>query len=149
MTIIFFSHPFFYSCRIGGAITNRISLDALQSISMEDTVHDMVDPEPMKPPRVPEKIHVQSEDDIIGQRASITDHVCLEQLAEYLVLPIPLCTVKDPLTSVECQAPEPFKIQTQSKEQLSSYNRYVQTMQGSLVFNLLLLCVVKNVTLTM
>lgn len=31
---------------------------AWMSISMEDTVHDIVDPEPMKPPRVPEKIHV-------------------------------------------------------------------------------------------
>lgn len=56
-----------------------------------------------------------SEDDIIGQCASITYLVCLEQLAEYLVLPIPLCTVKDPLTSVECRAPGPFKIQTQSR----------------------------------
>ncbi len=76
-------------------------------------MYDAVDPEPMEsPPPVPEKLQVQSEEDIIGHPASITYHKCLKQLAEYLLLPIPLCTVKDPLTSVECRAPGPFKIQT-------------------------------------
>ncbi len=74
------------------------------------TVHDSVDPEPMEPPPVPEKIQVHSEDNIIGHPASITYHVCLKQLAEYLLLPIPLCTVKDLLTSVECRVPGPFKL---------------------------------------
>lgn len=95
--------------RTGGAIKTKICLDALQSVSMEDTVHDAVDPEPMEQAPIPEKNPVQSEDDVIGHPASITYHVCLTQLAEYLLLPIKLCIVK------ECQAPGPFKIQTKSR----------------------------------
>ncbi|KAI3366158.1 hypothetical protein L3Q82_009982, partial [Scortum barcoo] len=101
--------------RTGGAIKTKISLDALQPISIEDTVYDAVDQEPVEPPPVPEKNHVQKEEDVIGHHASIAYHDCLKQLAEYLLLPIPLCTAKDPLTSAECRSPGPFKIQTRSR----------------------------------
>lgn len=113
--ITFFSHCFFYSYSTGGAITNKICLENLQAISMEDTVHDPGDSEPVEPQPVAGRISVQNEDDIIGHPATICYHVCLRQLAEYLLLPTPLCTVKDPLTSVECLAPGPFSIEVKSR----------------------------------
>ncbi|XP_013884308.1 uncharacterized protein LOC106532736, partial [Austrofundulus limnaeus] len=97
------------------AIQQKLCLDALQAISMEDTVHDILDTESMESQPAPEVIKVQCEDDIVEHLAAITYHTCLKQLAEYLLLPIPVCTEKDPLTLVECQAPGPFQILIKSR----------------------------------
>ncbi|KAG1928002.1 hypothetical protein F2P79_023847, partial [Pimephales promelas] len=93
----------------------KLCLDALQAIIMEDTVYDTNDQEPIESQQVPEIIKVLSEDDIIDHPAAIAYHVCLKQLAECLLLPIPMCTAKDPQTFVECGAPGPFQIQTKSR----------------------------------
>lgn len=77
----------------------------------QSSSHDTADTKPADPPVLTDTIKVNSEDDIIGQPASNAYHVCLEQLVEYLLLPVLLCTVYDPLTSVECLALGPFKIQ--------------------------------------
>lgn len=74
-------------------------------------MHDSPDTETTEPPLVPGKVPFDKEDTIVGQPASTTYKVCLKQLAEYLLLPISLCPIKDPLISLECRAPEPFHIQ--------------------------------------
>ncbi|KAJ8271057.1 hypothetical protein GJAV_G00122270 [Gymnothorax javanicus] len=104
-----------FRVRAGGDMRTEICLDALQSISVEDTVHDAVDAEPMEQPPVPGTIQIQSEDDILGHPASIAYHDSLKQLAAYLLLPISLCSARDQVTSVECLAPGPFKIQTKAR----------------------------------
>ncbi|KAM4584545.1 uncharacterized protein PAE49_004061 isoform 2-T2 [Odontesthes bonariensis] len=104
-----------FCVRAGVAFATKIGLENLQTISMEDTVHDSPDTETSEPPPVLGKVEVDEEDIIIGQRASITYHVCLKQLAEYLLLPVSLCPNKDPLTSLECGAPGPFHIQCKER----------------------------------
>ncbi|KAM4736945.1 uncharacterized protein FYW61_004575 isoform 2-T3 [Anableps anableps] len=101
--------------RTGGAIQQKLCLDALLAISMEDTVHDTPDTELTESQPVSETVKVQSEDDIINHPAAITYHVCLMQLAQYLLLPIPVCTAKDPQTMVECRATGPFQVQIKSR----------------------------------
>ncbi|XP_030261975.1 uncharacterized protein LOC115574526 [Sparus aurata] len=106
-----------YCVRTGGALRTSIRLDALPAISMEDTVHDSSDvgPPHNDEPKIPEKFQAQSEKEVIGQPASIAYHLNLKQLAEYLVLPIPMCTAKDPVTFAECQAPGPFQVKVKSR----------------------------------
>lgn len=82
---------------------------------MEETVHDCPDNEPPEETTVFEKVQVVEEGDIVGKPAAITYFISLKSLAEYLLLPIPLCTAKDPLTSVECRAPGPFRIDCKSR----------------------------------
>ncbi|KAJ8334731.1 hypothetical protein SKAU_G00403700 [Synaphobranchus kaupii] len=66
-------------------------------------------------PPPPDQAKVLCEDDIIGQPASITYHHCLKQLVEYLVLPAPMCTANDPVTSVQCGAPRPFTVTVKAR----------------------------------
>lgn len=58
MKIIFL---FLYPISTGGAIQQKLCLEALQAISMEDTVHDTLDPEPTESQPLPEVIKVMSE----------------------------------------------------------------------------------------
>lgn len=76
---------------------------------------DILDTESIESQTVPEVMKVLCEDDIVEHPAAITYHACLKQLAEHLLLPIPVCTVKDPLTSAECHAPGPFQILIKSR----------------------------------
>ncbi|XP_073711610.1 uncharacterized protein [Misgurnus anguillicaudatus] len=105
--------------RTGGALKSHICLDALPTISMEDTVHDTEDnsqdPTIADIHPIPETAKVLVEDDIIGQPASITYHSCLKLLAEYLVLPVNICTAKDTNTNVECGAHKPFEVNIHSR----------------------------------
>lgn len=98
-----------YSISTAGAGEQKLCLDALPAVGMEDTVHDTVVTESA------ESQPVQSEDDITNHPTAITYHVCLVQLAQYLLLPIPVCTAKDPVTLVECQATGPFQVQIKSR----------------------------------
>ncbi|XP_016521480.1 uncharacterized protein LOC103130530 [Poecilia formosa] len=95
--------------RAAGAGEQKLPLDALPAVGMEDTVHDTLVTESA------ESQPVQSEDDITNHPAAITYHVCLMQLARYLLLPIPVCTAKDPVTLAECQATGPFQVQIKSR----------------------------------
>ncbi|XP_043978933.1 uncharacterized protein LOC122834391 isoform X3 [Gambusia affinis] len=95
--------------RTAGSGEQKFSLDALPAVGMEDTVHDALVTESA------ESQPAQSEDDITNHPAAITYHVCLMQLAQYLLLPIPVCTAKDPVTLVECQATGPFQVQVKSR----------------------------------
>ena len=101
----------------GYRLHSSIRLDALQAISMEDTVHDSSDVGPTynDGPEISENIQAQSENEVIGQSASIACHLNLKQLAEYLVLPIPMCTAKDPVTFAGCKAPGPFQMKVKSR----------------------------------
>ncbi|XP_074490247.1 uncharacterized protein LOC141766933 isoform X2 [Sebastes fasciatus] len=104
--------------RTGGALpSTSIRLDALPAISMEDTVHDSSDVGPTltDAPEMPEKLQPQREDEVIGQPASIAYHLNLKLLAEYLLLPIPMCTAKDPVTNAACQAHGPFQVTVKSR----------------------------------
>nr|XP_055023118.1 uncharacterized protein LOC129413459 [Misgurnus anguillicaudatus] len=96
--------------RNSGVVTTGIHLEDLEAIGMDETVHDCPDNEPPEPTTLFEKVQIVEEGDIVGEPAAITYLICLKRLAEYLLLPIPLCTAKDPLTSVECRAPGPFRI---------------------------------------
>ena len=113
------SHCYLYYNRTGGALKSQICLDALPTVSMEDTVHDdqdnTSDPSASDMPTFPESIKVIVEDDIIGHYASIAYHESLKQLAHYLLLPINICPVKDPQTKVECRAPGPFECTVKSR----------------------------------
>ncbi|XP_037623771.1 uncharacterized protein LOC119487169 [Sebastes umbrosus] len=84
---------------------------------MEDTVHDSSDVGPTltDAPEMPEKLQPQREDEVIGQPASIAYHLNLKLLAEYLLLPIPMCTAKDPVTNAACQAHGPFQVTVKSR----------------------------------
>lgn len=117
MRQVFVRNAYYCSNRTGGALRTSIRLDALPAISMEDTVHDSSDvgPPHNDEPKIPEKFQAQSEKEVIGQPASIAYHLNLKQLAEYLVLPIPMCTAKDPVTFAECQAPGPFQVKVKSR----------------------------------
>lgn len=64
---------------------------------------------------IPETAKIMVEDDIIGQPASITYHSCLKLLAEYLVLPVNMCTAKDTNTNAECGAHKPFEVNIHSR----------------------------------
>ncbi|XP_059400179.1 uncharacterized protein LOC132131987 [Carassius carassius] len=105
--------------RTGGALKTPICLDSLQTISMEDTVHDAEnnsqDPTIADIHPIPETAKIMVEDDIIGQPASITYHSCLKLLAEYLVLPVNMCTAKDTNTNAECGAHKPFEVNIHSR----------------------------------
>ncbi|CAM4574040.1 unnamed protein product [Leuciscus chuanchicus] len=105
--------------RTGGALKTPICLESLQEISMEDTVHDAPDNAPDKTmadmPTLSEAAKVMVEDDIIGHPASIAYHDSLKQLAEYLLLPVSMCSAKDPNRKAECRAPAPFEINVRSR----------------------------------
>ncbi|XP_074471906.1 uncharacterized protein LOC141756232 [Sebastes fasciatus] len=104
--------------RTGVALpSTSIRLDALPAISMEDTVHDSSDVGPTltDAPEMPEKLQPQREDEVIGRPASIAYHLNLKLLAEYLLLPIPMCTAKDPVTNAACQAHGPFQVTVKSR----------------------------------
>ncbi|XP_061653876.1 uncharacterized protein LOC133489123 isoform X2 [Phyllopteryx taeniolatus] len=100
--------------RTGAALKSLMRLDALQTVGMEDMVHD--DPESMPDPTTAERqtfpgaVKVTVDDDIVGKPASIVYHNSLMQLIQYLYLPVNICTAKDPQKKTECQAPGPFEI---------------------------------------
>lgn len=77
-------------------------------------MHDspQVDPTCTDTPEMPEKLQPQREKDVIGQRASIAYHLNLKLLAEYLQLPIPMCTAKDPCDL--CGMPDTWTISGES-----------------------------------
>lgn len=66
-------------------------------------------------PTFSEEAKVMVEDDIIGHPASIAYHDSLKQLAEYLLLPVSMCSAKDPNRKEECRAPGPFEINIRSR----------------------------------
>ncbi|XP_065099320.1 uncharacterized protein [Paramisgurnus dabryanus] len=105
--------------RTGGALKTPICLESLPEINMEDTVHDATDNAPDKTmadmPTLPEAAKVMVDDDIIGHPASIAYHDSLKQLAEYLLLPVSMCSAKDPNSKAECRAPAPFEINVRSR----------------------------------
>lgn len=113
------SHSCSYYNRTGGALKTPICLESLQEITMEDTVHDAPDNAPDKTmadmPTLPEAEKVMVADNIIGHPASIAYHDSLKQLAEYLLLPVSMCSAKDPNRKTECRAPAPFEINVRSR----------------------------------
>ncbi|XP_059917444.1 uncharacterized protein LOC132464840 [Gadus macrocephalus] len=107
-----------YLCvRTGGALQKSKWLDTLPAVGLEETVHDLDDGHNSSEviPPLPEKTQVLGKEDIIGQPASIVYHSCLKQLAQYLVLPIPKCNTKDPVTDAECGALRPFEVKITSR----------------------------------
>lgn len=116
---VFISHSFSNYNRTGGALKTQICLESLQEISMEDTVHDAPanapDPTTSDTPTPAEAAKVLVEEDIIGHPASIAYHDSLRQLAESLLLPVNMCSAKDPNRKVECCAPGPFEINVRSR----------------------------------
>ncbi|XP_062379106.1 uncharacterized protein LOC134067711 isoform X2 [Sardina pilchardus] len=104
--------------RTGGSLTTNICLESLPVVSMEESVHDAVDPShdsTSKEPPLPEAIKIIVDDDVIGHPASIVYHDCLRQLAEHIVLPMSKCTAKDPVTKQQCCAQAPFEICIKSR----------------------------------
>ena len=93
-------------------------MESLPVVSMEESVHDAVDPShdsTSKEPPLPEAIKIIVDDDVIGHPASIVYHDCLRQLAEYIVLPISKCTAKDPVMKQKCCAQAPFEMYIKSR----------------------------------
>lgn len=93
-------------------------LDLLPEISLEETVHGLMEQEdtgPTADPAIPNKLEVMCEDDIVGHKASLVYHDSLKQLATHLILPVKTCTAKDPESQVECQASQPFEIKIKSR----------------------------------
>lgn len=98
-----------------------ISLDELPVISMEDSVLDAAD-QPQDPTTTETDTTPLKDaaaalvvDDVISQHASITYHNSLKQLAEYLVLPVDMCTTKNPTTKQQCGATKPFEVCVESR----------------------------------
>ncbi|XP_070404740.1 uncharacterized protein [Nothobranchius furzeri] len=101
--------------RTGVALQKTLQLETLQEINIEDTVHDCNIPEATDATPVPDKVVVNIPGDIIGQPVSMVYHKCMQQLAEFLLLPVQVCTEKDPQTSEECGASAPFIINISSR----------------------------------
>ncbi|XP_059192919.1 zinc finger protein 35-like isoform X2 [Centropristis striata] len=110
--------------RTRGALRSSVSLDVLPHVSAEDTVRDASDvgptgtdaPEALE---MPEKLEALNENEVIGQSASIANHMNFKLLAE--MLPIPICTPKDPVTSAECQAPGPRQDQLKEEDDMHEW----------------------------
>ncbi|CAJ1086715.1 uncharacterized protein LOC125294097 [Xyrichtys novacula] len=101
--------------RTGGALQKEQWLNGLPAVGIEDTVHDMEDQPPEIIPPAPGSALVECEEDLIGQQASIVYHRCLQQLVEYLLMPVRTCTYKDPFTRVDCNAPQPFDVKIHAR----------------------------------
>nr|XP_054591661.1 uncharacterized protein LOC107376739 isoform X4 [Nothobranchius furzeri] len=101
--------------RTGAALQKTLQLETLQEINIVDTVHDCNIPEATDATPVPDKVVVNIPGDIIGQPVSMVYHKCIQQLAEFLLLPVQVCTEKDPQTSEECGASAPFIINISSR----------------------------------
>ncbi|XP_054591657.2 uncharacterized protein [Nothobranchius furzeri] len=101
--------------RTGAALQKTLQLETLQEINIVDTVHDCNIPEATDATPVPDKVVVNIPGDIIGQPVSMVYHKCMQQLAEFLLLPVQVCTEKDPQTSEECGASAPFIINISSR----------------------------------
>ncbi|XP_042274714.1 uncharacterized protein LOC121901797 isoform X2 [Thunnus maccoyii] len=109
-------------CRIGGALQKAPSIDRLEAIGIDETVHDqpshedpLDEPSPCdQVPVFPAPQCVLCEDDIIGARASIVYEDCLSQLATLVILPADKCSslLK---TGVLCNCVAPFDIKITSK----------------------------------
>ena len=66
-------------------------------------------------PTLSDAAKVMVEDDIMGHPASTAYHDSLKQLAEYLLLPVSVCSAQDPNRKVECWAPGPFETNISSR----------------------------------
>ncbi|KAF3695393.1 hypothetical protein EXN66_Car011069 [Channa argus] len=90
--------------RTGGDVSPQMCLDSLPEISLEETVHGLIQPEETGPtgidPFIPDKLEILCEDDIVGHQAAIVYHDSLKQLATHLILPVNTCRAKDPSTQV-------------------------------------------------
>ncbi|CAM4512360.1 unnamed protein product [Leuciscus chuanchicus] len=87
------------SLRMGGAPKGAQVIDNLPTIGIDETVHDLPDPEvpldePLSPelPILPGPQKVLSEDDIVGVRAAVLYENYLRQLVTFLTLPVNRCT---------------------------------------------------------
>ncbi|XP_067378448.1 uncharacterized protein [Channa argus] len=104
--------------RTGGDVSPQMCLDSLPEISLEETVHGLIQPEETGPtgidPFIPDKLEILCEDDIVGHQAAIVYHDSLKQLATHLILPVNTCRAKDPSTQVECKACQPFELKIKS-----------------------------------
>ncbi|CAL9705808.1 unnamed protein product [Knipowitschia caucasica] len=99
-----------YRIRTGATMREVIELQNLQDISEEDTLYDIVLPEAPHddPVSIPDNCKVAVSGDIVGQQAAIVYHKCVQQLAEFLLIPITLCTAKMEDLS-DCGAPAPYQ----------------------------------------
>ena len=111
-----------YLNRMGGALQKVPSIDRLEFIGIDETVHDQPSHEdpPDEPspcdqaPAFPAPQRVLCEDDIIGARASLIYEDCLRQLATLVILPADKCSslLK---TGVLCICVAPFEMKITSK----------------------------------
>lgn len=84
-------------------------MENLESIGLDDTVHDIPDMDSCSTPPLPGKVEVDKEDVILGERVSMVYHVCLQQLAEYLTLPISHCPTS------QCGVPGPYHVKCKER----------------------------------
>ncbi|XP_073712972.1 uncharacterized protein [Misgurnus anguillicaudatus] len=82
---------------------------------MEESVHDDPDVEKQDAAIPPNAAMALTEDDVIGQPASVVYHDVLKQLLDYLVLPIERCYFKESTTGTQCNAVEPFEVSLKSR----------------------------------
>lgn len=89
---------------------------ALQpKIKLEDDDQDYKNPDANDAAPLPEQVAVNLPGDIIGEQVSMVYHKCVQQLVQFLPLPVLLCTEKDPLTSEKCGAFGPFMVNISSR----------------------------------
>ncbi|XP_070407427.1 uncharacterized protein [Nothobranchius furzeri] len=104
--------------RNGANLKTKIEMHQIPTISLEDTVHDILENQEESPhieiSAVPEPLKVEVED-LIGHSASITYQSSLKQLVDYLILPVSHCLAKNHQTKKECMASKPFDIQINSR----------------------------------
>ncbi|XP_044228147.1 uncharacterized protein LOC122996337 [Thunnus albacares] len=113
---------------MGGASQKAPSIDRLEVIGIDETVHDQPSHEdpPDEPspcdqaPVFPAPQRVLCEDDIIGARASIVYEDCLRQLATLVILPADKCSslLK---TDVLCNCVAPFKVKITSRGHINEH----------------------------
>lgn len=89
---------------------------ALQpKIKLEDDDQDYKNPDANDAAPLPEQVAVNLPGDVVGEQVSMVYHKCVQQLVQFLPLPVLLCTEKDPLTSEKCGAFGPFMVNISSR----------------------------------
>lgn len=94
---------------------NRAGATLKPKIKLEDDGDDCKIPEANDAAPVPEQVVVNLPGDVVGEQVSMVYHKCMQQLVQFLPLPVVLCTEKDPLTSEECGAFGPFMVNISSR----------------------------------
>ncbi|XP_065103967.1 uncharacterized protein [Paramisgurnus dabryanus] len=102
--------------KTGGALKSKLSLDSVQVVSMEETVHDEPNKDSDAQTDMPnDSLRVVAVEDLLEKSGSIVYHSNLQQLMQNMHLAVNVCPHKDSHNKQECKAPGPFPVNIRSR----------------------------------